>query len=425
MAPPALTFPIQNLSYRMYSASAVHFPMIERAKLATYAVAAELIFALAGLLAIMPFLVLQVGLFGHRIPRLWTVILAVALVAGMWWWSRPHINIAGRRISRHEAPDFFSALDTLSVELDAPRINEIVLSDELNAGAHEAAGLPGLTGGKRTLILGVPLLHLLTRAEMLAVVAHELGHFSRKHGRLGHWVYNVRSKWTAYLYTLERDDSGIDRLRRWIARAFLPHFIRRAGEWSRACEYEADHFAASASSGVALAQALTKMATLDGLFATKVRHELRALQMESAEAPDNYLGLVRQCAAQSTEFERFEARAVVLARPPRPGDSHPPLEDRLRALGEQTPCLAWNDAESAGEAFLGAAWKSALVEVEQRWRTANETSWRFWHLYMHALERPEAFSALTAEEAVLRRFVFADIRCPTQATLCALQNHAG
>lgn len=53
---------------------------------------------------------------------------------------------------------------------------EIYLTALPDLGVTEIGGTLGI-GGRRILVLGVPLLHWLTVAELRAGLAHELGHY--------------------------------------------------------------------------------------------------------------------------------------------------------------------------------------------------------------------------------------------------------
>ena len=57
------------------------------------------------------------------------------------------------------------------------------------------------------LVLGLPLLRALSPAEFRAVLAHEFGHLSGKHGRFSGWIYRVRQTWIQILVSVHQERS--------------------------------------------------------------------------------------------------------------------------------------------------------------------------------------------------------------------------
>ena len=124
------------------------------------------------------------------------VWLSVGVLALIWWTLQPNHEVPGSPLSRAEAPALFEAIDALADRLRAARIHGVRLTDDFNAGAVEEPVRWQPWRKRRVLLLGVPLLALVDVDTVRAVVAHELGHFSHRHGRLGHWIYRARGELT-------------------------------------------------------------------------------------------------------------------------------------------------------------------------------------------------------------------------------------
>jgi Zn-dependent protease with chaperone function len=88
----------------------------------------------------------------------------------------------------------------------------------------------------------------LTPEEFQAVLAHELAHLSREHGRFGRWIYRLRRSWSQVFEQLSRPrGQGEVSLRPLIVKFidwFWPRFNAYAFVLSRTDEYEADAMAA-------------------------------------------------------------------------------------------------------------------------------------------------------------------------------------
>jgi Zn-dependent protease with chaperone function len=179
------------------------FSLRQRLSLTLLALASELVFVAVVILPLLPFVMLQAAIWGTAFA------IAFGLVAFLflWWVVQPSPGTVGQHpVSRANSPALFQMVDKLCADAAAPRVHRIVLDNELNAAAYQTGGFLSLVGGRRTLILGVPLLRMLNADETKAVIAHELGHFSRNHGRLGHWIYRVRAKWDRYLHMRGHDN---------------------------------------------------------------------------------------------------------------------------------------------------------------------------------------------------------------------------
>lgn len=380
---------------------------------------AETAFWLTTMVLWVPILVLTSVFY----PATWTWTSAVGLGVLSWWLSQPSIDIQGSKIQRADAPLLYKNLDDLAKELDAPSIDEVVLDDSLNAGAYESRGFLSLIGVRRTLIIGLPLLRLLSTAEVRAVIAHELGHFSSRHGKLGHWIYLVRAKWMAYLYLADTGHSSIGSLRHVLANRFLPGFIKRSAAWSRRCEFQADAVAASIPHGGGeLVSALTKLEIVNALSKTELARHLTALQIATPDAPNNYWDIVATFAASNSTLSLVDAYWIQsLESPSRPDDSHPPLLERAKALGCSVRGPKWDAQGAAGEELLEQEWAKRYEACNASWRARNRNAWRLQHLRLAAAHDSDE-SGLSPAQLHLRRLTRDDEVQLTDETLAALRD---
>ena len=157
-------------------------------------------------------------------PAKWVLVIGIVLllVFGLTWFGRATVD--GRRLHAADARKLFDALEALRRKIRAPRVHEVVLTQEFNASATQIPRLGIFGWHKQILTLGIPLMAALSREQLLAVIGHELGHFSKAHGRMGHWVYRTRHTWEKLYRTVGDEDSGIgaavDQFYRW----FVPRF---------------------------------------------------------------------------------------------------------------------------------------------------------------------------------------------------------
>uniref|UniRef100_UPI000AD19893 M48 family metalloprotease n=1 Tax=Pseudomonas aeruginosa TaxID=287 RepID=UPI000AD19893 len=93
----------------------------------------------------------------------------------------PALDVIGRRLGEEDAPELWTLLRELAARLDTPAPQHLLvgLCDGFYVTANRVCLQPSgehLQG--RSLYLSLPLLGLLDRAELSAVIAHELAHFA-------------------------------------------------------------------------------------------------------------------------------------------------------------------------------------------------------------------------------------------------------
>lgn len=302
---------------------------------------------------------------------------AIALLI-LWWSFQPTPRALKRGLPRADEPGLFAELDGLTQGIDAPPIDEVVLDDSFNAGALvlRTAWRPWRT--RRVLVLGVPLLACLDVRAVRAVIAHEMGHFSRRHGRLGHWLYRAREGWLWFARQAGDDDSVLDRAAARFAAWFGPWLGCKSFAHARACEYEADAFAADVVTREAMAAALAVVEARGMAHAAFMGDGIAALQRELGEPPADLVArLVRD--QQALDLGAPALAQVLLEAVPDAQDTHPVTAHRLAALGStlaQGLALAssWQ-GPAAGPAWL-QGWEGAVRQHDADWALAQRRRWR-------------------------------------------------
>ena len=312
--------------------------------------------------------------------------LAAAAIAFLVWVLRPTFRFEGRELKREEAATLYEELDSLRRTLDVAGPMRVYLDESFNAGALETRGFLGLFGTRRALILGVPLLAALSREQVLSVIAHEMGHFSRRHGRLGHWLYRARVGWTYFEQQVGEADSAFDKAAAWYARQFIPFFSARSFVLSRQCEYEADADAALAAGSAPFAEALTRTAIVGHLWEKLFPRQIIDWQLESPEPPKDFYERFSSAARTLPAAKAEESLQNALRESASWVDTHPSLSERLRAL-KQEPRSASFDS-SAGSQLIGKAWRNVLAEFNSQWCRNSQSEWLSEHVRLKHVVHP-------------------------------------
>jgi hypothetical protein len=179
----------------------------------------------------------------------------------------------GPVLGRSDAPGLFAEVGAVARRIGARSPGQIRLSYLPCCGVVA-------WGRSRALLLGLPLLHVLTLAELRAVLAHELAHLAR-----GDATRSARA--TRFVDVLGRalEGSGARTwgpLKLW-ASACRGAAIGLLAPIARGQEARADRAAAAVAGGGAAASALVKVALVQPLF-----REILAYYDPTAEGPNLY-----------------------------------------------------------------------------------------------------------------------------------------
>ncbi|MEQ9406575.1 MAG: M48 family metalloprotease [Fuerstiella sp.] len=304
----------------------------------------------------------------------------------------------GRRLKADEAPELHKLLTLLSDQIGSKPPTEILLTDEFNAAIvqHPRLGIFGWS--KSWLILGVPLLLAVSPAEFAAVLAHECGHLSMKHGRHGNRIYLMHQSWDKLFQRLQQKaGSGFVRTAGALVLKFLtwywPRFHARAFVLSRQNEFLADQLAVRVTSVDYAASALWRIECtgllLENDFWKKVWDQAAVLP----EPPDDLCDRLRTAfrnAPAATDSVRWCDDA--LRRVSNHEDTHPSLSARLRALGvdpevKRAECFPAAPELTAADALLADDLSVIETEINRLWAKSVRAIWQDRHRRIAAIQK--------------------------------------
>jgi heat shock protein HtpX len=248
----------------------------------------------------------------------------------------------GPRLKLDEQPELFGMITSLSETTGEAMPEGVYLLTEVNAWVAQRGGLMGL-GSRRVMGLGLPLMDILSIAQLRAVLAHEFGHYYGGDTRLGPIIYNMRRAIGRTIFNLARRNSALHKPFLWYGEGAL----RITQGASRQQEHAADELAARTVGARALADALKRIHAaaisyeaylqqeVYPLFSLNVRPAFAAGFAKFMAAPP-----IEKIVATETEREIAEGKSD-------PYDSHPPLRDRLAELARMPHGEIDSEAELA------------------------------------------------------------------------------
>lgn len=317
----------------------------------------------------------------------------------------------GLALEPQRLPQLFGAIDEVRRVTRAPRVHAVLLTNEMNAAVVQVPRL-GLLGWPRNyLILGLPLMQMMSPDEFRAVLAHEFGHLSGAHGRFGAWIYRVRALW-------ERLASALQAEKHWGSFMFVPFFSWYAPKfaaWSfvkaRQQEYEADRLAAETVGAGSIANALVRLELKGeelsrrfwpGIF------EKADTEPKPTDRPFRSLGHPDRRQLLPDAGQRLEE---ALGRGTSTADTHPCLRERIAALAT-VAAVPRPVVRSAAEDLLSGELDVLTERLDDSWQEDVSGWWGARHSFManarmrlEQLERPGLDDAELEERAGLTELV--------------------
>ncbi len=331
----------------------------------------------------------------------------------------------GFSLDESEGRALLQLVERIRRAVDSGPVDNVTITTGFNASA-----LTHFTswpfGRRRTLALGFPLLTTLSTAELSAVIAHELAHFSKAHDPYAAWIYRVHRSWLGLRRALD-EWRGSPIYVLWLLRWYVPRLYAASASLARHHEFVADEVAAKVAGSRATADALVVVES-GARFEDETHWEAINVSHETDAEPPRPYSRMLTWKARETSAELLEE---LVSRDSGPTMSHPSMSERLERLGESAR-LPPPVVRSAGEELLGPALARLADRHDRRWITENGDAWhrsRAEYLDRRAtLERLTAIDSPSADQLFARAELLetmdgADAALPIYQT-AADQGHA-
>jgi Zn-dependent protease with chaperone function len=251
------------------------------------------------------------------------IVIAVVL-----WSVAPRIDRfrdPGIRLHGDRQPRLFALIDEVAAAARQAPPAEVFLVDDVNAFVAQRGGMMGI-GSRRVMGIGLPLLQVLTVAQLRAVLAHEFGHFHGGDTQLGPWIHRTRAAIVRTVGNFARVGSWLHYPFQWYAKLFL----RITQAVSRRQELAADALSVTIAGESAVCGALTTVSETAPLYQLYLREDFVNLLNGGLRAPlaDGFARFLASPGAQRARTSIGEEARRAKADP---YDTHPPLGERLAA----------------------------------------------------------------------------------------------
>jgi len=314
---------------------------------------------------------------------------ALAAIAGIFKRDRSVNTQHGELIGEADAPRLWARIRQMAERLKTAPPKQVVAGIDANFYVTEAplkAGDDVLQG--RTLYVSLPLLRKLETGEADAVLAHELAHLSggdtANSAKLGRAVNHYDQ------YCAAMRNGGATVVVWPILALYRILFELALARSRRDREFRADRVAAELVSPQAIGRSLVKVAAYS-IYRSKIESDLFEHKTQHTGA----LGIASAIDAGLASYVQSPAfmEQIGTVHVPHPFDSHPPLNERMLAVGTS---MAAQDYATVAAEVPASSWASEII-------TADAIEGRLWSAFDRAFaahhERTLAYRYQPANDA--------------------------
>lgn len=292
----------------------------------------------------------------------------------------------GYEITKQDFPVLFNEIEGMCKSIDSPRPRHVFVSSDFNAAAIHSPRW-GVFGHVTYLNLGLPLMQALSPDQFRAVIAHELGHFSKKHRKGASWIYQLRETWGRFLDQQQSSEHGsMSFLYKDFVEWFFPYFNAYSFVLARQQEREADRMAVGIAGAKPLAEALINL-NVKGQF---VEEKFWGGLLEQAKKDPNppqqvFSRMFTALREKGTESEDALNLEKILARRTDFSDTHPSLKERLDLMGYKLATdkellrLPASVEDTALKFFLGSKTDEMVTVFDAEWQEKITEVWKAQH----------------------------------------------
>lgn len=347
--------------------------------------------ALAGLGTLASFALLAFTVMVAAFAHSWEALTAgVPLAAGGWSLLAVVCGIsggrlvllfglspspAGVRVPRVAADAFYQLIDDLARRIGAARIDRVWVTGDMNAMVMQRPRWGWVGPIETHLLIGLPLVHSVSRSQLAAVLAHEFAHLALQRSGLGAVGAHLRAWW---MRVLDRGCEAFPSIGRRLDRR-LHRFYRDMLRLTRIEEFEADHIAAQLVGAGLLGETLVELSLKERFL--RQDYWPKVMAQSSAHARPSIRPFREMGLGVETGFSRLSLAALDIAAFAEEADGlpfHPSLKERLRAL--RVPLrAAVADRPSAARHYFAPLLPSLAWVFDRAWWMEARKGWRMQH----------------------------------------------
>lgn len=272
-------------------------------------------------------------------------------------------------------PELFTLLNDISQCIHAPRIDQVILTSELDITIIQTPKLGLWDWSHHTLVIGLELLLILSPQQANVALIHTLGHYSKKYHGFDNWIYQSRKNWQQLRNTLDRTHGVAPMLLKHFFNWYLPKFNAYSAAVMQASEYQADALAAKMVHRDCVAKALISREVI-GPYVDETYWLAFFQQADDLPKPPSPWESLRHYLVNDLSMRVSLKRRLQqhLLTQCDTFEADPSLIDRLAALNVHAE-LPEPSMISAAEIWFDSKYHRVIRDFDQMWLEINAKRW--------------------------------------------------
>jgi hypothetical protein len=221
----------------------------------------------------------------------WTLLLSwlvtgafAALVSYRLLGFRPELP-GGEELKNKEYPALFKLAADQSRKYCSVGIDHIVLSGDFDLTIRKTARFALPVWSTNTLVIGLPLMQILSESQFQCALARRIGQFSKRYNRLVNWLYQLREIWPQYCEQANFQGVGYQPVA-WFFCAYAPIYKMITVPAARMDELHADTYAMELFSDEQVLDTITTRMVCEQYLAQRYWPAVRKIEASDAKILD-------------------------------------------------------------------------------------------------------------------------------------------
>jgi Zn-dependent protease with chaperone function len=323
------------------------------------------------------------------IKIVWIPLVLIGLVLRSLWVNIPKPD--GTELTVDQAPRLFDDVQEVQRVINGPKVHHILLSDDFNAGIVQVPRFGMFGWLSNYMVVGLPLLKAMDVEEFRAVMTHEFGHLSGKHGRFSGWIYRLRQSWIEILTRVHEERSYASFIFEPFLKWYAPYFNAYSFVLARAQEYEADGYSVDVAGKEVTARMLVRLSTKDRVLSDEFWPEFYRQANKETHPPKDPFGRMLLAMEKPGDDHKLRKWAVQsLQIKTGHEDTHPALSARLLGLGYRKDELdsvairsaltrANGSGQNAASYYLNSLPDEFVARFDRLWTEQIASTWHEQH----------------------------------------------
>jgi hypothetical protein len=370
------TISLQDKIGEYMGSSFTQYPGVYTGFAVVAAIAAHVFLLLFPLLVLVALYNFYHVITADAVDRVLMVIwLTIGLLAAYISYGFVRVKIvppAGLPLTKADAPELFRLIEQATNSFGRPEIHRVVVTGDYELDISKVPHWFLPVWSSNVLIVGLPVLLCHSPAHFACMVNRRVGQFSRRYNMVTNWLYQLRSTWPMYRFSIEMQKVDGVAPHSHFYSLFVRLYCFLTTVAARKEELNADSYAMEVYNDVVVCE----MITADAVYRYYLQKNYwPAVEKIIAISPKTELNPYAKMTAavnnKLAEQKIFEMLADLETQEPTWNDDVPSLRKRLANIGHVSPCMKLSEGDSAATIYLGGSAGNVTEEVGRRWLAAG------------------------------------------------------